>query len=333
MVEVRTPGSPSRALDASPSFYDSPAFGLARSSPGTGSLEAQLDAVLGAIVSARKDVDALSPFRARAGSPARRRGGRSTPASGSGGSSSWSARAAALEAELSGPGRGFSSPSTQHPLVNRHRLGRLARLDSGSGLSHSGGLSPLASPGEVDALRREVADLRARLDATAAQLADERRARHFRAHPASSSADDSPTTTSRLREDQTRAALAAARAEAAAANARADNLQRALSEMLRGASAATDALVECGGFGGAGGIGGGGGGGGGAGGAGCWGGGGGWGCRVFGGDGAGSIASGRQTPSRRTDPPDPSDPPAVASPLPGPVTSGAAPRRSSRLRP
>ena len=252
MVEVRTPRSPPRAFDASPSFYDSPALGLARSSPRTRSLEDQLDAVLGAIVSARKDVDALSPFRARAGSPARRRGGRSTPTSGSGGSSSWSARAAALAAELSGPGSGFSSPSTQHPLVDHHRLGHLARLNSGSGLSHSGGLSPLASPGEVDALRREVADLRARLDATAAQLADERRARHFGAHPPSSSADDSPTP--RLAEEPTRAALAAARAEAAAANARADKLQHALSEMLRGASAATDALVECGG----GGVGGGG---------------------------------------------------------------------------
>ena len=145
MVEDRTPRSPPRAFDASPSFYDSPALGLARWSPRTRSLEDHLDAVLGAIVSARKDVDALSPFRARAGSPARRRGGRSTPTSGSGGSSSWSARAAALEAELSGPG--FSSPSTQHPLVDHHRLGYLARLNSGSGLSHSGGLSPLASPG------------------------------------------------------------------------------------------------------------------------------------------------------------------------------------------
>ena len=309
MVEVRTPRSPPRAFDASPSFYDSPALGLARWSPRTRSLEDQLDAVLGAIVSARKDVDALSPFRARAGSPARRRGGRSTPTSGSGGSSSWSTRAAALEAELSGPGSGYSSPSTQHPLVDHHRLGHLARLNSGSGLSHSGGLSPLASPGEVDALRREVAHLRARLDATAAQLADERRARCV--HPANSSMP-------RLAEEPTRAALVAARAEAAAANARADKLQRALSEMLRGASAATDALVECGG----GGVGGGGA------------------ARevvggvfgVVGGDGDASVASDghRQTPSTRTVLP---DPPAVASPLPGPVASvGAAPRRSSRLR-
>ena len=308
MVEARARRGRPRAFDASPSFYDSPALGLARWSPRTRSLEDHLDAVLGAIVSARKDVDALSPFRARAGSPARRRGGRSTPTSGSGGSSSWSARAAALEAELSGPG--FSSPSTQHPLVDHHRLGYLARLNSGSGLSHSGGLSPLASPGEVDALRREVAHLRARLDATAAQLADERRARCV--HPANSS-------TPRLAEEPTRAALAAARARGRRGERRADaRATRALSEMLRGASAATDALVECGG----GGVGGGGaerevaGG-------------------VFGvvsGDGGASIASDghRQTPSTRTVLP---DPPAVASPLPGPVASvGAAPRRSSRLR-
>ena len=174
--------------------------------------------------------------RARAGSPARRRGGRSTPTSGSGGSSSWSARAA-RRSRLSSPAPA-SPPRRRSTRSSITIVSVTSRVSTPARVSPTPAGSPRSLPREVDALRREVARPRARLDATAAQLADERRARCV--HPANS-------TTPRLAEEPTRAALAAARAEAAAANARADKLQRALSERrwrrLRGA----DALVECGG--------------------------------------------------------------------------------------
>ena len=82
-----------RALDAAPEFSDSPAYRLDAPSPTQRALEADLDAVVHAIVSARKDAESLSPFRhartrtATPGASASRRDE---------GKWSWSARAAAL---------------------------------------------------------------------------------------------------------------------------------------------------------------------------------------------------------------------------------------------
>ncbi len=223
-----------RALDAAPEFSDSPAYRLDAPSPTQRALEADLDAVVHAIVSARKDAESLSPFRhartrtATPGASASRRDE---------GKWSWSARAAALEAELT---RGASprvpspvlrldppssritaSPSSPSPSAPASKPAARTTPTPSSLRPASSSASPVApSAGEA-------ARLRAELERVTATLAEERAARFFPAADADREAE-----------------AATLRRRAAEAERRAEKVRVALEEMVRAAAAATDALVE-----------------------------------------------------------------------------------------
>jgi hypothetical protein len=220
-----------RALDAAPEFSDSPAYRLDAPSPTRRALEADLDAVVHAIVSARKDAEALSPFRhartrtATPGASASRRDEEKW---------SWSARAAALEAELT---RG-ASPRVPSPVL---RLDPPSfRITASPSPSPSAPASKPAARTTPSSLRPasssaspvapsagEAARLRAELERVTATLAEERAARFF---PAADADREAETATLRSR--------------AAEAERRAEKVRVALEEMVRAAAAATDALVE-----------------------------------------------------------------------------------------